>query len=141
MTERERKRFDAILERVLEDLPERVRELLDELPVVVEDQPSARVLEEMSREAGEPIAPDEICGLHTGTANTERHVDGAPESPSEVYLFRVGILAEAGGWEREGESPEEADEAVYEEIRITLLHEIGHQFGLDEDDLDRLGYQ
>lgn len=39
----------------------------------------------------------------------------------------------AGGWER-------GEEAVREEIRVTLLHEIGHHFGLDEDDLADLGY-
>jgi predicted Zn-dependent protease with MMP-like domain len=49
-------------------------------------------------------------------------------------LFRVGILEQAGGWEA-------GEDAIVEEIRITLLHEIGHQFGLDEEDLRRLGYE
>ena len=55
--------------------------------------------------------------------------------PSDIHLFRDGILDLVGGWD-----VPDARQSLEEEIRITLLHEIGHQFGLDEDDLDRLGY-
>jgi predicted Zn-dependent protease with MMP-like domain len=51
-------------------------------------------------------------------------------------LYRLGIIAAAGGWDQP-----DADDIVYEEIMITLLHEMGHQFGLDEEDLRRLGYE
>lgn len=140
MVEAERERFDRLLEEVLEDLPDGVRSLLDEMPVIVEDRPSESLLKELAGD-GEAIGPDELCGLHTGTAFTERSVTISGEMPSEIRLFREGILAEAGGWETKGEDPDAVDDAVYEEIRITLLHEVGHQFGLDEDDLERLGYQ
>jgi predicted Zn-dependent protease with MMP-like domain len=130
----ERARFDALVEEVIEDLPEALRELIEECPVVAEDRPSAKLLRELAKEFGEEsIEPDELCGLHTGVAFTERSVEHA-ELSSEIMLFREGIVAQAGGWAR-------GDDAVYDEIRITLLHEIGHQFGLDEDDLERLGYQ
>ncbi|MBY0307630.1 MAG: metallopeptidase family protein, partial [Phycisphaerales bacterium] len=69
-----------------------------------------------------------------------------------IHLFREPIVEHAlefrGGTDplplnaprpRWGDTPHD-DGDVYEEIRITLLHEIGHHFGLDEDDLDRLGY-
>jgi predicted Zn-dependent protease with MMP-like domain len=48
----------------------------------------------------------------------------------------------AGGWEEDvdEEGPFGGVERIREEIRITILHELGHHFGLDEDDLDRLGY-
>lgn len=141
MRDSERARFDAILELVLEDLPEGVRAMTDEMPVIVEDRPDQKLLDELSKEAGETIAPDELCGLHTGVAFTEKSVTMSGELPSEIRLFREGILAEAGGWEQAGEDVAEVEDSIYEEIRITLLHEIGHQFGLDEDDLDRLGYQ
>jgi predicted Zn-dependent protease with MMP-like domain len=95
----------------------------------------------LSKEAGEAIQPDELCGLHTGVAFTERSVTSSGDLPSEIRLFREGILAEAGGWEEPGEDVDAVEDSIYEEIRITLLHEIGHQFGLDEDDLERLGYQ
>lgn len=144
MTDAERERFDRLLEDVIEDLPADVRAMLEEIPVVVEDEPDRKLLDELAREAGEDPAewePDSLCGLHTGIANTEQSIEGAPTLPSEVTLFRRGIIAEAGGWEEEGESPEQADDEVFEQIRITLLHELGHQVGLDEDDLEDLGYQ
>ncbi len=140
MTEPERARFDAILEEVLEDLPASVRELLDETPLIAEDRPSDKLLKDLSRDFGEPVEADELCGLHTGTAFTERSVQH-PDLPSEIRIFREGILAEAGGWEQPGEQSQEVEDAIYEEIRVTILHELGHQFGLGEDDLEDLGYQ
>lgn len=138
MSPKRRKQFDAILERVIEGLPRGIRHLLDEVPVIVEDRPSPDLIAELAEEAGEDPADwsaDELCGLHTGTAFTERSVE-ASDLPSDIMLFREGIVAEAGGWDGEGSEAE-----VERQIRITLLHEIGHQFGLDEDDLERLGYQ
>ncbi len=126
-----RDQFDEMLERVINALPAGVRRLLDEVPVVVEDIPSPEVLRSMGMG---PEEAGELCGLHTGTAFTERSVEQT-DLPSEIQLYRVGIVEEAGGW-----GGDDADERITEEIRITLLHEIGHQFGLDEDDLERLGY-
>lgn len=138
MNPKRRDRFDQLLERVLAELPEGIRALLEEVPVIVEDRPSEELLAQLAAEEGEDPAswdPDELCGLHTGTAFTERSVESTHDLPSDIMLFREGIVAEAGGWEGE-----ENDGEVLRQIRITLLHEIGHQFGLDEDDLRRLGY-
>ena len=135
MTDAERERFDRLVEDAIEALPRRVRELLDEVPVVVLDQPDDTMLRDLGVGAGDEEALDEICGLHTGTALTERSVAHSHDLPTVVHLFRRGIVSLAGGWE--SPSP---DEDVYEEIRTTLLHEIGHHFGLDEDDLADLGY-
>ncbi len=130
MNRRDQERFDALLEGVIDALPPKVRALLDEVAVIVEDVPSEEILEELGML---PEAADELCGLHTGTGATERSVEDGIALPSNIMLFRQGIVAEAGGWET-------GDDVVREEIRITLLHEIGHEFGLDEDDLDELGY-
>ncbi|HYE61993.1 MAG TPA: metallopeptidase family protein [Phycisphaerales bacterium] len=140
MTPAEQEKFDALVEEVIENLPEGVRKLLDEVPVIVEDKPSRELIEQL-REEG-VMAPDELeddsslCGLHTGTAFTERRIDDTGQLPSDIYLFREGILAQAGGWKGD-----ETEEDVYEEIWVTLLHEIGHQFGLSEEDLEKLGYE
>jgi predicted Zn-dependent protease with MMP-like domain len=128
----ETKRFDALVADAIEALPPGLRDLIDETPVVVLDRPDARMLRDLGIPASDA---DELCGLHTGTAITERGVEEHARMPTEIHLFRRGIIAQAGGWE----GPD-ADERVYEEIRITLLHELGHEHGLDEDDLDRLGY-
>jgi predicted Zn-dependent protease with MMP-like domain len=127
-----RDEFDAMLGRVIAALPEKIRALLDEVPVVVDDLPSREVLEEFGMTRDEA---DELCGLHTGRAFTERSIEHDAELPSEIQLYREGIVAQAGGWDGE-----DARAKIEEEIRITLLHEIGHQLGLDEDDLERLGY-
>ena len=127
-------RFDALLEAEIEALPPGIRDLLEECPVIVEDRPSRELLIEMGEDPDDDKVALEFCGLHTGTPYTEESLDDPAAVPPEIRLFREGILEHAGGW---GDD----DAIVREEIRITLLHEIGHQFGLDEDDLDELGYQ
>lgn len=146
MTDADRDRFDRILEGVMEGLPPGIHALLDELSVVVLDQPTPRMVKELRadgllmNEDGTESDGSDLCGLHTGIGLTERSIDDAAMLPDQVHLFRVGIIGLAlEEQEMTWESPG-ADEEVYEEIRITLLHEIGHHFGLDEDDLDELGY-
>jgi predicted Zn-dependent protease with MMP-like domain len=136
MSPADRDRFDRLLEEVLDGLPDELLDLLDEAPLVVEDSPSRELLGSM----GIP-EDEELCGLHEGLARTERSLD-APGLPDVITLFRRGIVGIAGGWEALVEDGVDrgGDEAVREEILVTLLHEIGHHFGLDEDDLDRLGY-
>jgi len=126
----QRERFDGLLERVIGALPAHLLSLLDEAPVIVEDRPAPNMLAELGLEA----AADELCGLHTGIPMTERSHGDGPDLEM-IHLFREGIVAEAGGWR----GPE-ADRAIEREIRITLLHEVGHHFGLEEDDLEALGY-
>lgn len=139
MNAAQRGMFDAMLEQVLASLPPRLHELLEEAPLLVEDRPSAKLLREFG------LGHDErsLCGLYTGVPLTERSVNGPAAPPESVQIFREGIVMQAGGWEpwvdddgqRHG-----GDEAVANEIRITLLHEIGHHFGLGEDELAELGY-
>ncbi len=123
------------MQRAVDALPDRLRELIEEVPVIVLDRPTPEMLESLGIDRGDREAADEICGLHTGVALTERSHTSAPELPSDIHLFRVGIVNLAGGWDQP-----DADNHVLEEIRVTLLHEIGHHFGLDEDDLENLGY-
>ena len=145
----ERARFDALLDEVVGEMPEAILELFDEKPLVVEDRPGPEVLRELGIP---PEAADEICGLHSGPMGEVQAVDvGGESSPIHdigvIHLYREGILACAGGWEPweelddDGQPVSGGGEAlVREEIRVTILHEVGHHFGLDEDDLDRLGF-
>lgn len=129
MDHTQRERFDRLLENVLDDLPPALHELLERAPLIVEDAASAELLAEL----GLPDDRDALCGLHSGTPLTERSVLDVPDLPETIHLFREGVLAQAGGW-RAG------DRAIQAEIRITILHEIGHHFGLEEEDLEALGY-
>lgn len=135
----------------MENLPPRLKRLLEEVPLIVDDQPErelASQLYEEAREAG-TLEPGEtlsefaegLCGLHSGIALTERSVEHSGGLPTDIRLFRHGIVETAGGWEPgPEESEEDVDEVVYDEIAITLLHEIGHHFGLNEEELTELGY-
>lgn len=159
LTDEQRERFDAIFERVVAQLPEHVREMIERVPVVIEDSPADDVLDYFEQEDGVRPLADELCGLHSGTALTEGGNETAGDLPSQIMLYRIGIIAAAGGWEirraKPGEFESDSDagtrkdqelpmvggeESIYEQIVITLLHEIGHEFGLEEDDLDNLGF-
>jgi predicted Zn-dependent protease with MMP-like domain len=149
MTDALRDRFDALVDEVMEHLPIGIHQLLDEISIVVLDEPDGAMLKSMGIDPRDPNAAheakDEFCGLHTGTALIDRSVE-APDLPDQIHLFRRGIVNLAGGWDAHTETDDEGhyevggDEAIAEEIHITLLHEIGHHFGLDEDDLANLGY-
>ncbi len=132
MNRHHREQFDTLLEAVISDLPTSVRAIIDEVPVVVLDVPTPDLLVGLELEEGEA---ETLCGLHTGIAATERSIEHQWRLPSQIHLFRVGIIDLAGGFDQPN-----GHEKVREQIRITLLHEIGHEFGLDEDDLEDLGY-
>lgn len=136
MTDEERAKFDGLVEAEVEKLPFAIQLLLQETPLLVEDAPSSQLLEELGIE---PSDSDSICGLYAGVGMTERSVSEPAEMPETVTIFRQGILAlaqnhlDAGGgdlW----------NDHVAQEIRVTILHEIGHHFGLSEEDLDALGF-
>lgn len=131
MNAQDRERFDALLQSVIDALPPGVRHLLDEVPVIVEDVPDDATMYELGEEDDR-----DLMGLHTGVPFTEQSVEDSGTLPPDIRLYREGIVEHAGGW-----TDDPHDDAVREEIRVTLLHEIGHQFGLDEDDLERLGYE
>ncbi|MHC5028347.1 MAG: metallopeptidase family protein, partial [Planctomycetota bacterium] len=139
LTDRQRDRFDALVEEVLDGLSPQLRDLLDEAPLIVEDEPEPRLLGLLGMATDDA---DLLCGLHTGTPLTERSVEAAGELPEMIHLFRTGIIEHAGGWlVQPGPGRTRGGvEAIREEIRITLLHELGHHFGLEDEDLERLGY-
>ena len=135
ITQPERERFDAIVESVIAGLPSRYTEQLEGLPLVVLDRPTGQTLAELGIDPADEPAVLEMCGLHTGTAITERSVEDSAQLPPEIQLYREGILELSGGFDQNSD-----DADLRHQVRITILHEMGHQFGLDEDDLFELGY-
>ncbi len=130
MTPGDRTRFDRELEQVLAGLPEQVHKLLDEVPLVVEDYPSQKLIEDMGLEYR-----DDLCGLYQGVPLIHRSVDAHPNLSDTITIFREGIVGQSLN-ERGAISVRE----LRKQIRITILHELGHHFGMDEDELDALGY-
>jgi predicted Zn-dependent protease with MMP-like domain len=127
---RNRKRFDRVLEQVLAEMPPLVHELLEKVPLHVEDYPSERVLRQMGVEY-----LDDLCGLFTGIPITDRHLEQSGMLPDVVTIYREGILSAA--CEPAGRI---TTKALAEEIQKTILHELAHYHGLGEDELWELGY-
>jgi predicted Zn-dependent protease with MMP-like domain len=113
--------FERYVERALEELPDRFREALTNLEIVVEDFPDPRLLDELGLEPP-------LLGLYVGTPLPERSLADV-DLPDRIVIYRGEIL-------RLGVTGKE----LVEEIRLTVLHEIGHYFGLDDDTLEEMGY-
>ncbi len=122
--------FDEQLEVVLAELPQQVKDLMNDVPMVVEDYPSDQVMRKMRvRHRGQ------LCGLYTGIPLIHRSVEQWGVPSDVIHLFRQGILGQAR--RRDGD----VDVAeLQKQIRKTILHEYGHHHGLTERDLRELGY-
>ncbi len=115
-----RDHFDRLVEETLASLPAAFRPYLERVAITVEDWPDARELDEMG------VPPDEtLYGLQRGPAVG---YDGSLMAPPVIVVYRGPILADYT-----------ADADIRREVRTTVLHELGHFFGLNEADLDRLG--
>jgi predicted Zn-dependent protease with MMP-like domain len=122
--------FDRQLEHVLPELPQQVREFMDNVPLVVEDYPSPQMMRRVGvrhRSA--------LCGLYTGIPLIKRSINDWGVPSDVIHIFRQGILSQArapGG--------DINDEELRKQIRFTILHEYGHHVGLSERELRALGY-
>ncbi len=135
VSDAQRELFDRTLDRIMADLPEQLHELLERVPLIVEDEPSDLLLEEM----GLDRETTELCGLHWGIPLTERSVTSTAAMPDRMMLFRGPVIRlVTRSWT--GRDLPRRRRELAEQVRITVLHEIGHHFGLDEDDLAALGY-
>ena len=122
MTSISREQFQNLVLQALSDLPEYVRHSLQNVDVVVDDVAS------MSQIVGTGIENAmDLLGLYEGIPLTERYGYDMV-LPDKVTLFQKPI-----------ESICDTQEQMAEEISKTLIHEIAHHFGLDDDHLDRLG--
>jgi predicted Zn-dependent protease with MMP-like domain len=118
----QRSAFEKLVADALTTLPHRFRDAMRNLVIFVEDEPSPALLREMAIEP-----PDTLLGLYQGTPLTERGWDYGNALPDRVLIFQ-------GPHEREAE--DEAD--LVAEIGDTLVHEIGHYFGLSEDEIEAI---
>ncbi len=115
-----REHFEELVNQALESLPEEYTQYFTNITVIVEDYPS-------SEEAGRVgVRRDELLGLFTGVPFPHKggFFDIAPPLPDSILLFRKNI-----------ESICSSERQLVEEIRKTLVHEVGHYFGLSERDL------
>ena len=130
LTDEQRRRFDETLEEVLAALPDDIHRLLEEVPLIVEDYPSDEVMESVG-----VTDRGSLYGLHWGIPLTRKSVWHSGTMPDLITIYRQGIYH--GAADRRGIVNRRK---LRRQIRITVLHEIGHHFGLNEKDLRRLGY-
>lgn len=117
-----RDRFRRLVAQALDSIPARFRRKMANIAVVVEDWPPVDVLEEMGIED-----PCELLGLYRGVPLDEREAAFAGSLPDHIAIYQGPIEALS----------EEAAE-VREIIRDTVIHEVGHYFGLSDEEIERL---
>ncbi len=130
MKESLRLTFDTHFDKTLAAMPEQVHRLLDDVAMYVEDHPSREVMRRMNVRRRW-----QLCGLYTGVPLTSRSVEHSGLLSDAVHIYREGILTLAT--RRDGSIDEEE---LGKQIRITVLHELGHHHGLGEKELRELGY-
>jgi predicted Zn-dependent protease with MMP-like domain len=114
--------FYELVERALEGLPPELSELLDNVAIVVDEWP------DYSTPLVTEDADDTLYGLYEGVPLTERGAGYHGMLPDKITIFRGSLERDFGRAELE------------EQIRITVVHEIAHHFGIDEDRLEELGW-
>lgn len=115
-----RAEFEDLVSEALQSLPKRFASLVENVVITVEDEPTARDLESIE---GNADGDSELLGIYRGVALTERTHD-VPLLPGEIALFRGPI-------NRVSRTRHEA----VQEVRETVVHELGHYFGLDDDEM------
>jgi predicted Zn-dependent protease with MMP-like domain len=106
--------FEDHVRRALDSLPRELREAMSNIEIVVED---------------ENHEDPDLFGLYLGIPLTERH-DYSGALPDKIAIYRIPLEEEFG----------DEPEVLVEEIRVTVLHEVAHHFGIDEDRLAQLGW-
>jgi predicted Zn-dependent protease with MMP-like domain len=112
--------FERLVADALASIPRRFREAMHNIAIVVEDEPPTDLLEDMEVEP-----PDTLLGLYQGTPLTERRWDMGNQLPDRILIFQ-------GPHERASEDDDDLADAIAE----TLIHEIGHYFGMSEEEIE-----
>jgi predicted Zn-dependent protease with MMP-like domain len=115
-------RFERLVERALAGIPEPFRAALPEVAIVIDDEPSA-----VQRRENDLADDDDLYGLYEGVPRTEYGADWVA-MPNRITLFRLAL---------EEDFPDPTELA--EEVRLTVIHELAHHLGIDDDRLDELG--
>ena len=117
-----RARFEQLVAEAVTLIPARFRREMQNLALVVEDEPAPELLEEMEIEP-----PDSLYGLYQGTPLTERTHDMAAPLPDVITIFQRPIEEDC-----------EDEDDIREVIGETLIHEVGHYFGLSEEEIEEI---
>jgi len=111
----DRAAFEKLVDEALDGIPDEIAALISNVVVLVEDEA--------------PADDPELLGLYDGVALTEREANYAAQLPDRIFLYRGPLLAMC-----------DSAEQLEEEVRITVVHEVAHHFGIDDARLHALGY-
>ena len=117
-----RKRFEKLVAEALRDIPKFFRDEMDNVAVVVEDQPSLELLKEMDIEP-----PDSLYGLYQGTPLPEREWNYGNTLPDRIAIYQQPIVEDC-----------EDEDDIVDCIAETVMHEFGHHFGMSEEEMDEV---
>jgi predicted Zn-dependent protease with MMP-like domain len=118
----DKNRFTRLVEEALRDIPPRFRDAMQNVAVVVEDEPSPELLEEMEMEPG-----DTLFGLYQGIPLTERDSHYGNALPDRISIYQKPI-----------EDACDDDEDIRQCVAETVIHEFGHYFGLSEEEIEEI---
>ena len=119
-----RRRFEQLVSGAIDALPEALLDTIENVAVLVEDEPSAAQAAQVDGTAGA------LLGLYEGIAQTRRSPLGySGAMPDRVTLFRLALSAISND-----------EDELYDHVYETLLHEFAHHFGIDDDRLDDVGW-
>jgi len=107
-------RFDELVSNALDLIPSELTDAMDNVVILVADRHPE---------------DDELLGLYEGVALTDRDSDYAGALPDAITIYRETLLEVC-----------DSDDEVVEQVAITVIHEIAHHFGIDDDRLDELGW-
>ena len=117
-----RERFSLLVEDALREIPRRFRKAMTNVAVVVEEEPSAEILEDME------IGPDDtLFGLYHGTPLPERGWGYGNALPDRISIYQIPI-----------EEACEDDEEIRDCVAETVIHEFGHYFGMSEEEIEEI---
>ncbi len=110
-----RSEFEALVDQALDGIPDEIAALISNVVVLVEDEA--------------PADDPDLLGLYDGVALTEREANYAAQLPDRIFLYRGPLLAMC-----------DTAEQLEAEVRITVVHEVAHHFGIDDTRLHAQGY-
>jgi len=120
-----KRQFAALVEEAMSRIPPRFAPYLKNVIVEVQPAPSPQACDDL-----EIDDPRDLLGLYEGTPLTERNIETNPLMPDRIIIFQDSIQQLC-----------RTKKQIIEQVRTTVLHEVGHHFGLDEDELTELGYE
>ena len=120
----DRQEFEELVARSLDDIPTEFRDLLKNIEVFIEEEPDRRTLRQLGIHRG-----GTLFGLYEGVPLPERSEFAFPPMPDRITIYRLPILAAC-----------RSRAEIVEQVKLTVVHEVAHHFGISDERLHELGY-